>query len=294
MKQFFHLFFLAGFLSLGCKESGPFQEAKIFAGGKKVSKQTLNLGYTTYVEYCVQCHGPKGDGNGFAAKGLVPAPRNLTLGVYKFGEVVAGGLLYDEDFAKIIRKGLHGTAMLAWDISDERLDAVTQYLKTFAPQVWEKAGAELGEKITLNKDPYGLARQSSAIEKGKEVYHMTANCYSCHRAYATVEELNVMAKNKNTSAPTIDKDFYNSKLQDSEYGAKTLPPDFTWHEVRSASTVEELYVRLAAGVGGTAMPSWKGTLEDDEIWAVAYYVKSLMDLKRTPERDVLMGKLKTP
>ena len=36
------------------------------------------------------------------------------------------------------------------------------------------------------------------------------------------------------------------------------------------------------------MPSWKGTLQDDEIWAVAHYVRSLMDLKNTPERAKLL------
>jgi mono/diheme cytochrome c family protein len=40
------------------------------------------------------------------------------------------------------------------------------------------------------------------------------------------------------------------------------------------------------------MPSWKGTLADADIWAVAHYVKSLMDLKNTPERQKLMDSIK--
>ena len=67
-----------------------------------------------------------------------------------------------------------------------------------------------------------------------------------------------------------------------------MPPEFTYDSVRSAKTVEELYIRLNAGVGGAAMPSWKGTLQDDEIWAVAHYVKSLIDLKNTPARQQLL------
>jgi mono/diheme cytochrome c family protein len=46
-----------------------------------------------------------------------------------------------------------------------------------------------------------------------------------------------------------------------------------------------------SGIGGTTMPSWKGTLEDNDIWAVSYYVKSLIDLKDTKERKVLIDRI---
>ena len=39
------------------------------------------------------------------------------------------------------------------------------------------------------------------------------------------------------------------------------------------------------------MPSWKDTITDEEIWAVSYYVKSLMELKDSQEREVFMKKL---
>ena len=75
----------------------------------------------------------------------------------------------------------------------------------------------------------------------------------------------------------------------ASWAAESLP-SLTADQV--PQSVEELYIRLAAGVGGTGMPAWKGTIEDDEIWAAAYYVRSLMDLKNTPARSELMGRLK--
>ena len=36
---------------------------------------------------------------------------------------------------------------------------------------------------------------------------------------------------------------------------------------------------------------WKGALPDDDIWAMAYYVKSLIDLKGTREADDRRDKL---
>jgi mono/diheme cytochrome c family protein len=82
------------------------------------------------------------------------------------------------------------------------------------------------------------------------------------------------------------------KPQETEHGYLNIPPDFTWHELRSVQNVEDMYLRLAAGVGGTAMPAWKDTITDQEIWAVSYYVMSLMELKDSPERAKFMQNIK--
>ena len=184
MKNLKNIAFLFPLLLIGCSK-GDFKESKTFAGGKVVTASTLNLGQTTYMEYCVSCHGVKGDGNGIASKGMYPPPRNFKLGIYKFANVVGGELPHDEDFYRIIRHGLKGSAMLPWDISDERLDAVVQYIKTFAPQTWEGSDKVLGTKFELPADPFGDVYRHQAIEKGKKVYHVTAACIQCHRGYET-------------------------------------------------------------------------------------------------------------
>jgi mono/diheme cytochrome c family protein len=165
----------------------------------------------------------------------------------------------------------------AWDMSDQQIHAVTQYIKTFAPQVWENKDTQPGKPIEVFPDPYGLARKEFAIEKGKEVYHLVANCQSCHRAYVSQDEFSTIHKKYNNGQAPADFDatMYELKMQESEYYffnskerlMKILPPDFTWHEVRSAHNVEELYLRIAAGVTGTGMPAWRGVLTEDEIWA---------------------------
>jgi hypothetical protein len=66
---------------------------------------------------------------------------------------------------------------------------------------------------------------------------------------------------------------------------KILSPDFTFADLRSvrdSHRMEDLYRVIAAGVGGTAMPTWKGSLPDEDIWALAHYVDSLLALKGTP------------
>ncbi len=275
-----------------CSES-HFKEDKVFAGGVYATAKQLNDGKSVYTEYCMQCHGVNGDGNGVAAKGLTVPPRNFKLGTYKFGSVVTGELPHDAHFFNIIKNGLHGTAMLPWDLSERQLFNVVQYIKTFAPAKWEGADKKLGQEITAGKDPYGDALKETAIQRGKEVYHVVAQCWTCHQAYVSQAELNQISQKINGAPMTeFDPQMYHVKLQPSDYDVMTQPPEFTYDRVRSAVTVEELYVRLNAGVGGTAMASWKGVLQDEEIWAVAHYVRSLMDLRNTPERKKLMDSIK--
>jgi mono/diheme cytochrome c family protein len=276
------------------KTSGKFKEDKIFAG-KTVSASTLNLGHNTYQEYCIQCHGADGDGNGVSAPGMYPPPRNFKQGLYKFVNVPTGELPHDEDFYRIIRHGLRGTPMLPWDISDERLDAVTQYIKTFAPEVWEGSDKTLGTKYDLPADPFGPAYANQAIEKGRKVYHTTAACIQCHRGYSTKAEISAFNRELNGAplkADEIPADLYDLKPQESEYNYKTIPPDFTYHYTRVSVDVESTVQRLMYGVHGSGMPGWKDVVTDEELWALAYYVQSLQELRNSPEREKLIQKLK--
>lgn len=290
MRVLLSILMLTFFVSCSKK---TFVEDKVFAGGVHASALKLNKGEQIYKEYCMACHGVKGDGKGPAHKGMKVPPRDFTLGIYKFGKITTGELPHDRHFYDILKYGLHGTAMLPWDLTEGQMDAVVQYIKTFASKVWEGKDKKLGAEILPSADPFGEAHRSAAIQKGKEIYHGVANCQSCHRGYVSLEEFSGINKKINGEGiAELDADFYKVKPQETEYGYLSIPPDFTWDHVRSATTVEELYVRLAAGVGGTAMPAWKDTITDEEIWAVAYYVKSLMDVKDTPERKTLMSKLK--
>jgi mono/diheme cytochrome c family protein len=283
------------FLLAACNvDKRPFTEGKLL-GGKQVDAKTLNLGYTTYMEYCIQCHGMEGKGDGPSAIGLLPPPRNLQQGLYKFPWVPYGELPHDEDLARIIRHGLKGSAMLPWDISDERLYAVIQYIKTFAPEAWEGEDKAPGTKHELPADPYGDARRAEAIERGKRVYHVTAACIQCHRGYETPAEIvkfsnEVGSPMKLAEVPT---DLYQLKPQDSEYNYKALPPDFTYHQLKSITDQSSIVQRLMYGVTGSGMPGYKDVISDEDLWAVSYYVQHLRETGKNLEaRKQLMERLK--
>lgn len=294
MKNLSIVFPLLALILTACN-SREFKESKTFAGGKVVSAATLNEGKDTYQEYCIQCHGAKGDGKGPSSVGMYPPPRNLTQGIYKFGNVVTGELLHDEDFYRIINHGLNGSAMLPWDLKGDRLDAVVQYIKTFAPEVWEGADKTLGTKYEIPRDPFGETYRHIAIEKGKKVYHITAACTQCHRGYETKETIskyNVEINKVALKAEEFAPDLYQVKLQEGEYGYKVVPPDFTYHPLRSITDVQSIVVRLMYGVTGSGMPGWKDVVTDEELWALAYYVDSLRELKNNPaERQEFLSKI---
>ncbi len=299
---------LAGAASAACTSGDLtrdyyFTEPQYLAG-KELSPQLLNEGRENYVHYCYGCHGMDGDGNGPAAAGLRPPPRDFRQGFYKFTGIVTGsGLPHDEDFKRLIRGGLWGTAMLEWNIPDHELDSIIQYIKTFS-EVWYEEDAELGQRVPTNTDPWGEKNAAEAIARGEQIYHGFTTCQQCHAAYLTEQEIYEASVAVGTGKPALRENLYQSVLKESEYtlhGERKvwfLPPDFLYNKVRMGKTVPDLYRTIAAGVPGTAMTSWYNAIPTDaplqgdkDLWAVAYYVKSLIDMKGTPKAAALRARL---
>jgi len=275
-------------------------------GGKLVGPETLNRGKEVYTLYCRACHGDNGDGAGPAAPGYRPPPRDFTTGLFKFAGVSAGGLPHDDALRRVVRNGLHGTAMLAWDLGDGDLDAVLQYLKTFSPR-WKEE--EPGDPIVPTPDAWGAARAPEAVARGAKIYHAVAQCSACHPAYETRAAIDQASRELNDAGITgFRSDLYAPEAKDSDFvdrsagdgGVKLelLAPDFLFNEVRSvrdladpASSSADLYRVIAAGIGGTAMPQWQGALPEADLWALVYYVRSLMLLRDTPAAGTLRERL---
>jgi mono/diheme cytochrome c family protein len=257
-------------------------EKPVTLGGKVVAAEVLTEGERAYALYCRACHGDKGDGKGPSARGLRPPPRDFTLGMFKFAAVPGGTLPTDADLERIVRSGLHGTAMLAWDgIPDDEVRDVIQYVKTFSPR-WKEE--EPGEAIAPSPDPW-KGREADGVVRGKKLYHGLAQCLGCHPAFASKSFINQASKELTGNAVAdFRDDMYGSMLTESDYGVKILPPDFTRSELRSIRPDhrrEDLYRVIAAGVGGTAMPTWHGSLPEEDLWALVHYVDSLVALMGT-------------
>lgn len=236
-----------------CEPVGPppFQEG-LELGGVHVTAEVLNRGRNTYNTMCRSCHGPEGDGQGPLGVHQTPPARDLRLGVIKYGSVPAGSLPTDDDLARIITRGLPGTAMLPWKVPAEELRPVIAYIKTFSPR-WRRGEAP-GKPVAIPPDPWG-DRIAAASERGKDLFHGQAACTTCHPSAARPEPITTS----------------------SVYGPIVVP-NLATARLRNGEAPDDLFRVIAAGVGGTAMPAWKGMVPDEDLWALVHYVRSLRNL----------------
>jgi mono/diheme cytochrome c family protein len=80
----------------------------------------LEKGKASYARNCVACHGPKGEGDGVAAKALKPKPRNLVT------EPLQGGAAA---VFEVLGHGVKGTGMIAYKhLSEEERWAIAYHV----------------------------------------------------------------------------------------------------------------------------------------------------------------------
>jgi len=262
-----------------------------------LSPEVLTRGRQDYVQFCASCHGLEGDGYGRSAQALRPPPRSFQQGSFKFTKVPGGMLPSDEALVDLIKHGLDGTPMLPWAISDERLHDIVQYIKSLSPpeQGWRDAVAEVGDVVETGEDPWA-GREAEAIAAGELAYHRH-QCFSCHPAYATPARVNelrgTLADTAYPETLTWPKLTRDSSYEVLGYRVAIVPPDFTWHTMRHGRDARAVFQSIAAGIGGAGMPTWKGAVPDEEIWALAQYVRHLVDeYKDKPARDGFMAGLR--
>ncbi len=87
----------------------------------KKTPELVAKGQAAYARYCTSCHGPKGEGDGPAAKALNPKPRNLVAEPLKHPKVTG---VFDT-----LSNGVKGTAMMPFKhLPDEDRWALSYYV----------------------------------------------------------------------------------------------------------------------------------------------------------------------
>jgi mono/diheme cytochrome c family protein len=225
----------------------------------------LEAGKRVYDQHCAACHGTDGDGNGPAAVWLFPKPRDFSAGLFKIQSTPAGSLPSDADLYRSISQGLGGSSMPAFHyLSEQELLDVVEYVKHLTAVVrpdgrrinrFEEAAAEgtLGAPITVPPEP---PLTFDSITRGQQVYGQL-QCNSCHGETGAGD---------GPSAPT---------LKDS-LGVMIHPRDFNTDLFRGGSTGQDLYTRIAVGLGGTPMVAYPDEiLTPADRWALVHYIQSL-------------------
>ena len=198
-------------------------------------------GLKLFGNYCVGCHGMKGEGDGPAAAGLRPKPANLAAHRYTREQIVT-----------VLWRGVAGTSMPAWrDQPRDRIASLVEYVAGLGEQAGQSAG--LGEQAGLRTVEVGApadayvgrpalqGRQDNDL--GARVY--AANCSQCHGERGGGDGF---------SAASLAVAPANFQRQQPSLG----------YALRA----------IAVGVEGTPMAPWTSRLSEDEVLAVAHYVRS--------------------
>ena len=125
--------------SLGCVAVlivvlGATRTGWVHAQGPDVGTEAQReSGKQLYLKYCSQCHGEKGDGEGYATPHLRPRPRDFTSGKFKIRTTPNGALPTHQDLVNIIRRGMPYTSMPAWPtLSDQQVSELAYFITTFS------------------------------------------------------------------------------------------------------------------------------------------------------------------
>lgn len=209
-------------------------------------------GKTLYLKYCVQCHGEKGDGEGYATPHLSPRPRDFTSGKFKVRTTPSGALPTHQDLVNIIRLGMPYTTMPAWpNLSDQEVSDLAYFTKTFSPDF--SVPEYVPQPVPLPSAPTAT---NESIELGKKLYEENG-CLKCH---------GTLGRGDGPSASTLVDDLgYPIRASDLAQG---------W-TLRGGSSREDIFRTMSTGFNGTPMPSFLEALTPEQRWAISDFIVSL-------------------
>ena len=220
----------------------------------------LERGRKIYFRACAACHGVRGDGNGPAAKGFDPAPRNFRRGVYKIRTTVSGALPLDEDLEYTVREGVPGTEMPRWKdvLSEYDIKAVVQYIKTFSPLFDDPYSLPQPEDILEIPEDRPFEPSLASIAAGRQLF-VEQECDTCH------------GENGEGDGSRADE------LVD-DWDVPIRPGDLTRPYFANGKRDQDIYRVFTSALNGTPMPAFDD-LTDEHRWQLVDYVQSLEQKK---------------
>lgn len=219
--------------------------------------ELLSEGKVLFAENCSSCHGENGAADGTCAPFLMPQPRDLTTGVYRFKTTPGGEMPTDEDLFRTISLGLHSTGMPPWRflLTDQQRWALVAHIKTYSDR-FERFGP--GTPVDLGTEPAEITDEM--VARGRELY-VEVQCGKCHGEHGYGD---------GPSAPTLVDAFGNAIPARNYHKAA----DF-----KRGHTLRDIALTIHTGNNGTPMPAFDDAMSEQEVWDLAAYIMSL-DEKR--------------
>jgi mono/diheme cytochrome c family protein len=235
-------------------------------------------GARLYQQHCAYCHGERGDGNGIAAI----SPRARYFGNERFKLAgTTNGVPTDDDLIRVIRHGIQGTAMPAFDeklIKPNELESLCEHIRRLT---WAGTYERIRQKTDPDEfDPTECAEKTDnlcrpgpplvvpssfptaspeSVVRGRKVYEQT--CMACH------------GPDGRGDGPQVkDPAFKN------ENGTPARPRDLTSGIFKGGGDPDRLYLRIRLGMPGTPMPANPAaTMPDEAVFDLIHYIQSLSE-----------------
>lgn len=212
-------------------------------------------GEAIYAEYCSQCHGEEGEGDGHASAVVFPPPRDLTSGMFKFRSTESGEAPSREDLARIVANGMPGTSMPPWQgvLSESEIGDVVAFVERF----FVEEDDERPETLPVS-DPAAATPQS--VARGAELFR-ELECPACHGE---------QGRGDGQRSMTLQEDWGEGPIYPRNLTAGWL--------FRGGHGPKDIYRTVLFGLNGTPMPAH---MEEEVLgqeaqrWALVNYVRSL-------------------
>jgi mono/diheme cytochrome c family protein len=206
-----------------------------------------------YGQWCARCHGDQGDGKGPASAALAfngAPPRDFTAGRFKVTSVRSGTAPTDDDLVSTIATGMPGTSMPAFDdlLTGDEIRRLAGVVRSFAT-----TPRSIGTPLDLGAPP----PDDDASRARGAVLYRELGCPTCH------------GDRGRGDGPSA------SQLRASD-GSRIAAADLTrpW-TFKGGGTPGDVAMRLAAGIGGTPMPSYLDAATRAQLWDVAHWIASI-------------------
>jgi mono/diheme cytochrome c family protein len=224
-------------------------------------------GKALYLKNCSQCHGEKGDGEGYATPHLDPRPRNFTTAKFKVRTTPNGALPTHQDLVNIIRRGMPYTSMPAWPtLTDQEVENLAYFITTFSPDFANKENVP--QPVELPSAP---SSTSASIELGKKLY-VEIGCVKCHGN---------LGRGDGPSAPTL--------VDDLGHPIRAADLSQSW-TLRGGSSREDIFRTMSTGLNGTPMASFSDSLTPEQRWAITDYIVSLSGTEGPAYTNLVVAK----
>lgn len=230
-----------------------------------------------YAEHCAACHGADGGAEAVGARHLFPRARNLRTEPFQLVSI-ANGVATRGDIEEVLRRGMPGTAMRAFDhlAEAERALLTEEVLRLRREGLREQLAATLGEDeeevldedieaavavLTTPGEPIAVGPLAvatpQAIASGRALY-LELGCAKCHGNEGEGDG----------DAREVDA-----------WGTALLPRDLVREPFEGGHEPEPIWRRIVAGMPGTPHPACAGVSPEN----IADLVQFIVALGREPK-----------